>query len=1088
MRPLRLVLSAFGPYAGETAIDFEALGASGVYLVCGDTGAGKTMIFDAICFALFGEPSGDAQGGARTAASLRSDYADASAKTFVDMTFSFRGERYRVRRNPDYLRAKARGTGETRQRADAELEFPDGHVVSGTRKVNAAVEELLGIDCGQFKQIVMLAQGEFRRLLTADTETRERIFRRLFGTEVYLNLQQRLADASRSLEREAAELRARVSELAGQASFPPGSRQAEELSSLLASGGSAGAWLVEALAQAVAEDGGEYTRLDRDVEDLRRRWSDAHALLQQAQARPAAEEEKGRLSRELDELRSSLPALEAEFGRQADRDGEYAGLLERAARIEGTFERYGQLERARLDSSGARESLARARGDADAAEAAADSADRAVEAASADAARLEGADVRAAQAQAELDGLARKEGEALKALSGAQSLQDAAQRTQAAREDAEHADAVLADAREASDASAAAAKRAREQADALEGASAGLERARAAVTEALRRQDGARRTQDRARALSAAAEAVRGPLRERQRELVDAEGELARDAAAVQELRRRQRAGRAGLLASELQAGQPCPVCGSSEHPHPAAMAEGDAGIPTDAQVDEALAREESARGRANGLALEAERLNAAHEEKMRALAEFEREHGAAADVASAVARAEDALARAQGDLAAAEERDARAKAAAKRLAGLSAEHAQALEARAEAEAAVALAHEALARAEASEQAMRRGVPANDVEAAQAAFDAARSARERAQARRDRLQEEAIALVKAREALGASRGRAAEAHVRETAAQRVLGDAQQALALAQAREGQLSGELEFEDLVQAREAALSLRSRAQELRGARDAAAAALQDARARIATDGELLKAADRQLAGIPVVDVPATQAFMEACQTHAEGLKAEASLLKSRLDANMACLERLRLTLAKAEAVEQRYGRLRELADAATGNLVGRPKVRFEAYVQAIYFDKVIDAANERLEMLAGGQFELVRQDGGAGNAKAGLGLSVIDKHTGRARDASSLSGGESFEASLCLALGLSDVVQGHAGGIELDAMFVDEGFGSLDSAALGNAINVLSTLSQGTKLIGIISHVDDLKASIPKKIVVTKGRAGSSARVES
>ena len=133
MRPLKLTMSAFGPYAGVTEIDFDALGTSGVYLICGDTGAGKTMIFDGICFALFGEASGDSRGGARSTSSLRSDYAEDSAKTYAELVFEYRGARYRVKRNPDYTRAKARGAGETKQVAGAEIELPDGRVVSGVR-------------------------------------------------------------------------------------------------------------------------------------------------------------------------------------------------------------------------------------------------------------------------------------------------------------------------------------------------------------------------------------------------------------------------------------------------------------------------------------------------------------------------------------------------------------------------------------------------------------------------------------------------------------------------------------------------------------------------------------------------------------------------------------------------------------------------------------------------------------------------------------------------------------------------------------------------------------------------------------------
>ena len=224
-----------------------------------------------------------------------------------------------------------------------------------------------------------------------------------------------------------------------------------------------------------------------------------------------------------------------------------------------------------------------------------------------------------------------------------------------------------------------------------------------------------------------------------------------------------------------------------------------------------------------------------------------------------------------------------------------------------------------------------------------------------------------------------------------------------------------------------------------------------------------------------------------MDVILAHGNELKAQAGALKTRIDANRSCCDGLSAVLKKAGDIEERYGRVKMLADAANGNLVGRTKIRFEAYVQAIYFDKVIDAANERLKVLTSGQFELIRHSEGSGNAKAGLGLFVVDSFTGRARDASSLSGGESFQASLCLALGLSDIVQAHAGGIEFDTMFVDEGFGSLDAGALGNAISLLSDLSGGSKLVGIISHVEDLKANIPKKIVVTKTRSGSSVTLD-
>ena len=188
MRPLTLTLSAFGPYAGQTTLDLSQLGENGLYLITGDTGAGKTTIFDAITFALYGEPSGNQ----RETSMLRSKYADADTPTFVDLTFSYGGQIYQIRRNPEYERPAKRGGGVTTQRAEAQLTYPDGGIVTKTRDVDAAVRDLLGIDRTQFSQIAMIAQGDFLKLLLASTEDRQEIFRKLFKTDYYRKFQDEL--------------------------------------------------------------------------------------------------------------------------------------------------------------------------------------------------------------------------------------------------------------------------------------------------------------------------------------------------------------------------------------------------------------------------------------------------------------------------------------------------------------------------------------------------------------------------------------------------------------------------------------------------------------------------------------------------------------------------------------------------------------------------------------------------------------------------------------------------------------------------------------------------------------------------------
>ena len=930
MRPVKLTMSAFGPYAAVAELDLDALGASGVYLVCGDTGAGKTMIFDAICFALFGEASGDAKGGARAATSLRSDYADADQETFVELVFEYRGERYRVKRNPEYQRAKKRGTGTMKQASDAELELPDGQVVSGVRNVDARIVELLGIDCGQFKQIVMLAQGEFRRLLTAETGVREVIFRKLFSTQVYVQLQESLAEQNRALEHEYSLVKSQVRTWIQQARFEDGSPEADAFEEKRLTGGQMGEWLVELLDKALSKDVPEYERLEDEIDALRGKWSDARTLLAQVGERPKLEADRAQLGDEVAALEAAAPALAKAFETERAHDAERMEASERAAVIETTFSKYQELQDAERAHAEAAASAVQAKEARDRAQGTLDQAKSSFEELRERASDLAGVDGGTA------------------ATANPAALRD-----------------MLADA---------------------------LAHMQTACDQAKRTLSDARSLQKRHGDLQREVERAEKPYAETTSKLAKAEQLHDADLARYHELQKLQRAGRAGLLAADLQEGMPCPVCGSEHHPHLAQFSDE---IPTDEELDAAAAAESKSRKAADALSLEAQGLKVVIGERSSLLDQFQADNGTKETLAARVGQAEQALEGAQ--------------------AGLS----------------------AIAAVK------------NEVDAVKAAMDAAAGQVQRT----------------------------AEEMQRQS----------QAEALSAMRAKQLKADLEFAELADARKEAARLRGHAEALQKARDTAEKAAAENASALATKTELLKAKTQQLEAMPTADIEATRQAMDGYQKRAEELKLKASAIKTRIDANENCREGLKRALAKAGDIEARYGRVKMLADVATGNLAGSTKVRFEAYVQAVYFDKVIAAANERLRMLTNGRLELMRYSEGGGNTKAGLGLYVIDSFTGRARDASSLSGGESFQASLCLALGLSDIVQAHAGGIEFDTMFVDEGFGSLDQSALGNAISLLSDLSGGTKLVGIISHVEDLKANIPKKIVVTKTRTGSSATIE-
>ena len=1086
MRPLKLTLSAFGPYADKTEIDFEALGTAGVYLVCGDTGAGKTMIFDAICFALFGEASGDAKGGARSTASLRSDYADDATKTFVELEFSYRGKRYKITRSPDYLRAKKRGEGQTKQSAAAEMELPDGIVVSGVRNVNERVQELLGIDSEQFKQIVMLAQGEFRKLLTADTETREGIFRKLFGTQVYERLQDYLSDESRKLERDNTNVKTQVATLAGQAMFPAGSNLEAEFKERRRAGSQMGEWLAKSLEELLAADVPEHDRLDAEVEKLRGKWADCNTLLKQVAQRPEAEAQKARLEHEIAQLEAEASTLHAAFEVQRQHDAERSGAVERAARIEGTFGKYEDLQAAERMRDDAHAAEVRSQATLDAATEADEQAASEMAGVLEAAAALDGADVRLVQAQGEHDAAVRAEAAARETLEHARRLGEKQAEAHKAATKLEELLAAAAAAEADERLRAEDEAQARARFESLADAPTVLAEKKAAFDQARREEMEARLHVKQREALADELVGVELPYKRKLEELQRQEELHTCDLLQLQELRRRQRAGRAGLLAVDLMDGAPCPVCGSLHHPSPATDGmEGE--IPTDAQIDEASAREEQSRADATALSLSAGELKAVLDEKARQLASFDAEHGGEAGVVQALEQAQKRLAVARDEAIAAEERKGDYDKANRALTAAIEHHQRANELHTHAVEASQRAREKSIAAQTAVDALRGSRESVELSAAQQEQEAAERRLEQIRLAYEQAERQAAELKRLREQLEVVRTAVTASRQALERAQASRRDAAQAAALANERVAHLRADLEFPDLARATEQVQELRKHAATLREARDAAEKAVQENAANVATNRELLKLAIRQLEAIPVVDIEATKAQMDDFTEQGNALKVQANELNARIAANMSCLAGVRAALERAGDIERRYGRVRRLAEVATGNLVGRPKVRFEAYVQAIYFDKVISAANERLKVLTSGQFQLVRYSEGSGNAKAGLGLYVIDSFTGRARDASSLSGGESFQASLCLALGLSDIVQAHAGGIEFDTMFVDEGFGSLDAGALGNAISLLADLSGGTKLVGIISHVEDLKANIPKKVIVTKDRTGSSVKLE-
>ena len=928
MRPLRLTLSAFGPYAAETTLDLEKLGRGGLYLITGDTGAGKTTLFDAITYALYDHSSS----GIREGSMLRCKYADDKTPTFVELEFEVHGVRYTVRRNPEYQRPKARGEGMTTEKADATLTYPDDRPpVTKAKDVTAAVQEIIGLDYNQFSQIVLIAQGQFTKLLNASTEERSRIFRKLFRTQRYAQLQERLQAEAAALNQQRTAQNAKLDSLLAGLQFSPEDPDAEALRALCA--------------QTVPET--------------------ALALLDALTARQAAA---------LEEASTALQTTEA----QLDKVQQQLGAAAQAQRLAQ------QLAARQAELAAAKPAL--------------------------DAARTE-ADCHAGDA-AQLDALTAQVTQAQSALAAYDAL-DTLCRQQT-------------EARDAARLAAAQAHKRRTQLDSLNAALAAAETELAALADAdtrlLALQNHSAQLCQRGEALAKLEQRLADC--QRQAKAAHKAQENYRAAAAAQdEARARQNTlerafldAQAGLLAESLVEGAPCPVCGSTHHPARALLPHT---APTQAQLETA------------------------------------RQAAAAAD-----RQAQTASAAAQSALAAANEAKTSLRRDAETL----------LPERFTApEGTVPLTFALMTNVLAEETAALQTEQADcTAQCRQADADCRRKAQ---------LEADRQAKTRQRPALEQA---AAEAD-RSAAAQNASADALESQ-IAERRAA-----LPYPRRADAQAALDKLEADRRALRTGMDTAQRKLKQAEQTVAAAEAAVEAltaqqtaAQKELPARSAEELTAQQTELTAAR---EALRSREKQLSAQLLPNRKTAAQYRAAAEARQALESRWQWVSALAATAGGTLTSKQKIRLEAYIQMNYLDRILRYANTRLMQMTAGQYELERIGAENQRSQSGLDLGVIDHYNGTRRSVKTLSGGESFKASLALALGLSDEVQSSAGGIRLDTLFLDEGFGSLDEESLELAIRVLSGLTEGDRLVGIISHVGALKDRIDRQVVVHKARTGGS-----
>lgn len=1180
MRPIKLTLSAFGPYAGRTVLELDRLGESGLYLITGDTGAGKTTIFDAITYALYGEASGDS----RDPGMLRSKYASPDTPTEVELVFSSGGKVYTVRRNPEYQRPKTRGEGFTLRRAEAELICPDGRVVTKTKDVTDAVRNILGIDRRQFLQIAMIAQGDFLKLLLAPTEERKAIFRQLFKTEPYRRLQDELRTETAALSRRCAEIGASVRQYTDEIDCAAESPLYEELTEAKAGRMPAGETL-GLIARVIGQDERLSDEMSREIDTLEERLRDIHARLRENEKNERLREGLAAKLAELEEkkggLERSSAALKAERDKRP-RAAEYAAELALLESRSGEYEKLAELngdihklsaqldsdtgELRRTDSAIAerRESAARLRTEGqelasagedvqrlsaerdraeaeremlseylacrerlDGAENALNAAREAYEALRPKEDELEELRTEAAKLEAELPSYAELENITAGANTSKERLRAAEAALELKKREYESAGTRLA--------------ACRAELDALKNAAADLERLTREKETAERRLSALQKLGEDTAELDGLAVL----LEKKQAGFLLAgktADELQRN---YVNLNKAFLAAQAGVLASALHDNEPCPVCGSMSHPHPAAIpAEAPGEDELNAIRDESAAAQEELRRISAECAAVRTRKDAKESALNAALADIA---AVREDVPRLTAETERAIHALSERISAANARDERRQELAaglpaleERAAALAAEQGELERTRAAESASLAALDERRAalcgrlRCANGDEARRELHALNDgrdrltktLAAAQEAFDSCRdgytaSASACTQAERrlraglvtdadaDAFRPAATELhrktLEKISALARDIAAAEERAVRKSGTEKLLRETEEELSTLSGTREALSGAVQFNSsrLAEMRrrvqELASSLpfpdggsaRARAKELASLTESMKADLERAerehgqleRAVSALSGET-DGLIAQLADAPELDAAAETAERERTETLRAELRQKKQTVDSRIHSNRAAAESISERLSELERLERRLSWMKSLSDTANGTINGKEKVALETYVQMTFFDHIIARANIRFMVMSGGQYELKRRaDAGDYRSQSGLELDVVDHYNGSERSVKTLSGGESFKASLSLALGLADEIQSSAGGVRLETMFVDEGFGSLDEESLDQAIRALGGLTEGNRLVGIISHVGELKERIDKQIVVTKERTGGS-----
>ncbi len=911
MRPLKLTLCGFGPFADKTVIDMSKLGKKGIYLITGDTGAGKTTIFDAITYALYGDSSGNM----REPKMLRSKYADVGTSTMAELVFEYMGKVYTVRRCPEYVRAAKKGDGTVVQKAEAELIYEDGRVISKIKEVDSAVKEILGIDRDQFLSIAMLAQGDFRKLITASTEKRKDIFRRIFNTEFYKNIQDKIKADFLSAEKQYEQLTGSLKQYAESVVYDEATVSSENELKINAEISSAEE-VIAVISKLTADDNESFIKIKKQAEEVDVQIIAVNQNLKNAENLKELENKTTLLT----EKRVLLNELNASLNSAKKNENIISELKSEVAVENKLLTQYDDAERVKRE-------IIKANNDIDELNKLAAECNK----------NIEKAISESEAAQKEID-----------------ALEDVDKRLEMLKNEIDRTKQLLSE---------------------LTFEKNSVEGCKKAYSDWILKRDEYTKAADTERTLGKV-------YLNTNRAFLDAQ---------------------CGILAQKLEDNKPCPVCGSTVHPIPASVADDS---PTEAEVESAKENFEKQGEISKTLSVDAASFKAKYEEILNHLVAANAERYSDGDLETALDQINKTYS----------EAELKIKVLLKQI-------------------------EDAERKSVKKQELKRSI-ADFQKLRESLYDKLLNINAKQSSLDGELKEKNKTLISLNEQLKYVDRATASAHISE------------------------------------------LTGKADKLQGVIDAAQKKYDACKNEVSElDGHvaMLKSL---LENVSAADIDAEKQKLENALKIKNALNNEQNSLWARIEQNNNILHSVSKIKDELDKTEKRYVMLKELSDTVNGTLSGKEKVMLETYVQMVYFDKILGKANARLMIMTDGQYELVRRrENGNLRSQSGLELDVVDHYNGTTRNAETLSGGECFKASLSLALGLSDEIQASAGGIRLDTMFVDEGFGTLDDNSLKLAVNALSAISEGNRLVGIISHVPELKERIDKQIVVTKDKIGGS-----